>query len=123
MSGPRSALAGVAAWAVLAGGCATTVSVPANGTLRIALTEYRLVPQSVRTSAGTLTIYVHNYGRLSHDLVISQGGVADASTKPIPPGGGTELFATLGPGHYLLASTISDDQALGEYGTLTVVQR
>jgi hypothetical protein len=106
--------------AVAAAGCGRTTKVGAGGTLQIALNEYRVVPQDVRAHTGLLTIFVHNYGRLTHDLVISQDGRIQASTKPIAPGQTEELDAALGPGHYLMASSILSDQALGAYGTLIV---
>ena len=110
----------VALVALLAFGCSRTVTVGRSRTLQIVLTEYHVAPQSVHAPAGSLSIYVHNYGRLSHDLVISRGGQPAASTQPIPPGQSTELIAYLAPGHYLLASTVLSDQALGAYGTLVV---
>ncbi len=103
-----------------AAGCGHTASVGAGGTLQIALNEYRVTPQDVRAPTGLLTIFVHNYGRLTHDLVISADGQVAASTKPIPPGQTEELDAALAPGHYLMASSILSDQALGAYGTLIV---
>jgi hypothetical protein len=101
-------------------GCGKTTRVAAGGTLQVALTEYHVAPQSVSAASGALTIDVHNYGRLSHDLVISSGGIPLASTKPIAPGQTAELLTTLSPGRYLMSSTILSDQALGAYGTLTV---
>ena len=106
--------------AALAAGCGATTQVSANRTFEVALTEYHVSPQKVRAPSGTLTIFVHNYGRLSHDLVISWHGEPKASTQPIPPGQTTELIADLGPGHYLMSSTILSDQALGTYGSLIV---
>ncbi len=103
-------------------GCAGSTRLAANGTLQVALTEYRIQPQSVRAAAGTLSIVVHNYGRLSHDLVISLNGQAEAATKPIAPGQSADLYATLVPGYYLMASTILSDQALGAYGSLDVTR-
>ena len=110
-----------AALAVLAvAGCGTTTSVGTGGTLQVALNEYRVTPQDVRAHTGLLTIFVHNYGRLTHDLVLSLDGRIAASTKPIAPGQTEELDAALAPGHYLMASSILSDQALGAYGTLIV---
>jgi hypothetical protein len=106
----------------LTAGCSHTVVVGRSRVLQVALTEYHVAPQSVRAPSGTLSIYVHNFGRLSHNLVISRGGQTEASTQPIPPGQSTELVAELPPGQYLLASTILSDQALGAYGTLTVTR-
>jgi hypothetical protein len=94
--------------------------VSATGILHVALSEYRVAPQDVSARAGTLTIFVHNYGRLNHNLVISYNGVSEASTEPIRPGQSAELIATLTPGRYVMASTVLADQALGAYGSLTV---
>ncbi len=92
----------------------------ANGILHLALSEYRVAPQQVSARVGTLTIFVHNYGRLNHNLVITHDGVSEASTEPIRPGQTAELIANLTPGHYQMASTVLSDQALGTYGSLTV---
>lgn len=105
---------------MLTAGCGQTVSVGRNRVLQVSLTEYHVAPQSVHTAAGTLSIYVHNYGRLSHNLVITRDGETWASSQPIPPGQTTEVIARLTPGQYLMASTILSDQALGAYGTLIV---
>ena len=105
---------------LLAAGCASTTRVGSDRLFQVALTEYHVAPQSVSVPTGTVSIFVHNYGRLSHDLVISTGGQPLASTEPIPPGQTTELIASLRPGKYLMSSTILSDQALGAYGTLTV---
>jgi len=103
-------------------GCTRTTRVAAGATLRVALSEYRIEPQSVQARAGTVAIAVHNYGRLSHDLVISLGGTTEAATKPLAPGQTADLYATLTPGRYSMASTILSDQALGAYGTLTITR-
>ncbi len=100
-------------------GCGST-TVGSGGTLQIAVSEYRITPQNVRAGAGPVTIVVHNDGRLSHNLVISRGGITEASTTPIAPGRWTQLEATLPPGRYLMASSLLSDQALGAYGTLDV---
>lgn len=101
-------------------GCGGKTHDAVDRTFQVALTEYHVTPQSVRAPSGTLTIFVHNYGRLSHNLVISHDGTSEASTQPIPPGQTSELIANLPPGRYTMASTILSDQALGTYGTLVV---
>jgi Cupredoxin-like domain len=101
-------------------GCGHTRSVGTNRTLSVALGEYRLNPENVRVSQGTLMILVHNYGRLTHNLVISANGQTVGATKPIPPGQSAELDVSLAAGAYSMASTIQSDEALGEFGTLTV---
>jgi hypothetical protein len=114
-------------WAVAVGtaltvqaGCARTLHVGGDRSLRIALNEYRLNPGNARAAPGPLTLEIHNYGRLTHNLVISENGQSIASTRGIAPGHDAELTLTLGPGHYQMASSLMSDEALGEYGTLTV---
>ncbi|MGH2868902.1 MAG: cupredoxin domain-containing protein [Solirubrobacteraceae bacterium] len=102
--------------------CGKTTRVGHDGTLQVALTEYHVAPQDVQARAGTVTIFVHNFGRLNHNLVITYNGLSQASTQPIPPGQTTELIATLAPGKYQMASTVLSDQALGAYGTLEVTR-
>jgi hypothetical protein len=123
MPGPRaSKLALLAIASFLLPGCAHTRVVGSSRVLHVALSEYRLHPSSVRAGAGELTIYVHNYGRQTHDLVISQHGQTTGQTEPLPPGQGAVLALDLAPGTYSMASTILSDQALGAYGTLKVSQ-
>ncbi len=104
------------------GGCGHTEHVGSDRTLRVALTEFRMNPQSATVSAGQLTIIVHNFGRLTHNLALSHGGQSAAATKPIAPGESAQLTVTLVPGTYVMASTILDDEALGQYGTLRVLR-
>jgi hypothetical protein len=110
----------VAATLALLCGCGHTQVVPSDGVLQISLSEYRVTPQSVQARPGPLILVVRNYGRLTHDLVISLSGHPEASTKPIAPGQSADLVVTLGAGEYLMISTILSDQDLGTYGTLTV---
>jgi hypothetical protein len=106
------------AW--LAAGCTHTRIVGADRTLRVALSEYRLNPQSARVTPGVISIFVHNYGRLTHNLVVSENGQTIGSTKPLPPGDTAELDLNLAAGNYRMTSTILADEALGEYGSLHV---
>jgi hypothetical protein len=103
-------------------GCSHTATVGANRTLRLALSEYRVVPQRVQAKAGRLTLVIENDGRLTHNLAITSKGTVVGQTPPIQPGGGTELSVALAPGTYLMSSTLFSDQALGEYGTLAVIR-
>jgi hypothetical protein len=116
---PRSSLS-AALLALAVAGCGHVAHVGSGGSLQIALNEYRVTPQAVQTSAGTLTLVVHNYGRLTHDLVITRDGRQAAATEPLAPGQTTDLVTSLTPGQYLMSSTILSDQALGAYGTLKV---
>jgi hypothetical protein len=117
---PPLPLLAVALASLAVAACGRTTTVGTGRTLQIALNEYRVTPQDIRAQTGLLTMFVHNYGRLTHDLVISLDGRTEAATPPIAPGQTTELAAALVPGHYLMASSILSDQALGAYGTLVV---
>ena len=119
---PKQTLAGAAAVLLTIGlpGCGHAASVGTDRTLRVALTEYSVRPQNVQVSAGELTIIVHNVGKLAHNLVVIRGQEKLDGTPPIWPGTTRQLAVDLAPGSYTLASTLFSDQALGEYGTLTV---
>jgi len=101
--------------------CGHTATPGADRTVQIAVTEYRVTPQSIRTTAGELTLIVENDGRLTHDLALSIHGNIVGQTPPLQPGADTALTLFLTPGTYLMTSTLFADQALGTYGTLTVV--
>ncbi|MHB1836413.1 MAG: hypothetical protein ACYCXW_15795 [Solirubrobacteraceae bacterium] len=118
---PRRAAGALAALAAMVlAGCAHVTTIRKDGTLRVALTEYRVIPQDVSTTAGVLTLVVHNYGRLTHDLVITLGNEPQISTGPIAPGQTSVLSAALIPGKYQMSSTILTDASLGAWGTLDV---
>jgi hypothetical protein len=101
-------------------GCSQTVDVGPGRMLRLALSEYRVTPQSVLAEPGQLTLVVANDGRLTHNLAITRGGKVISQTPPIPPGQSMELIVYLGRGSYVMTSTLFSDQVLGEYGTLNV---
>jgi hypothetical protein len=107
---------------VLLAGCGHTRVVGGDRSVNVALSEYRLNPSNIRVSSGLLTFHVHNYGRLTHDLVISQDGQTIGQTKPLPPGQTADLALDLAPGRFSMASTMLSDQALGAYGTVEVSQ-
>jgi hypothetical protein len=112
----------VALLGVAIAGCGHSASVGADHVLRLALTEYQVVPQKVEVTAGELTILVHNVGKLTHNLVITEGDQQIDGTPPILPGTTGELSVVLTPGDYTIGSTMFSDQALGEYGTLKVTK-
>jgi hypothetical protein len=109
-----------AGFAMIAAGCGSTEVIGSGRQLTVAMTEYHLRPQSAEISAGPITIVAHNYGRLTHNLVVFENGRPQDSLHPIPPGGSEELTVYLGAGRYTLASTVQSDQALGVFGTLLV---
>jgi hypothetical protein len=101
-------------------GCGHKATVGADRTLRLAVGEYQVRPQEVQVTRGLVTIFVHNVGKLTHNLVITQGDRRIDGTAPIWPGTTQLLLVALSPGTYTLGSTLFSDQALGVYGTLTV---
>jgi plastocyanin len=121
MPRPRTAalLLAIAA-ATFAAGCSGTKVLKAGSILRVAVAEYRLSPQRVRVAPGLLTIVAHNYGRLTHNVVVLLDGHSQGSTAYIPPGQSAEVTVSLAAGTYTIASTVQSDEALGTYGTLVV---
>ena len=115
----RVALALVLASALA--GCAHTIRVGGGRTLHVALTEYRITPDTVRAYSGRLTIVVRNLGTRTHNLAVSLGDHNEAATPDLTPGSTATILVNLAPGQYILRSSILDDQSLGESGTLDVV--
>jgi hypothetical protein len=112
-------VAGIAVGSPIAG-CGHTAGVGRDRTLQVALTEYQVVPRKVHVSAGELTIIVRNEGKMTHNLAVSSNNQLIQETPPIWPGTTSQLAVVLAPGRYTISSTLFSDQALGEYGTLTV---
>jgi hypothetical protein len=108
--------------AVTLAGCGHSTSVGPHRTIHVALTEYRVIPQSIQAKPGSLTLEVENDGRLAHTLAISRHGTILGHTPPLQPGAFALLTVSLRPGSYLMSSTLLSDQALGAYGTLTVAK-
>lgn len=107
--------------AALLAGCGETRTVGPTRIVQVALTEYRLSPRSLTARPGSLTLVVHNYGRLTHNLaVLGARDLVIGETPPIVPGSSAVLAVTVGYGHYALASTLFDDRSLGVVGTLAV---
>jgi hypothetical protein len=101
-------------------GCSDVVRIGRTRTLGVALSEYRVNPSSTSAPSGVIELVVRNYGRLSHNVVVSGKGHADGATPAIPPGNQATLLLDLTPGVYTISSSILNDAALGIRGTLTV---
>ena len=123
MSGPRACILALFVGVIaLLSGCGSTHTIGSGRTLDLGVSEYRLTPSSARVSEGVVTLVVHNYGILTHNLQVSSGSQVTAATKPIWPGQTAVLALNLSPGKYEMTSSLLSDQALGVYGTLTVTQ-
>jgi hypothetical protein len=105
---------------IAAAGCGGAGRAVRHRTVTIRLTEYRLLPQSITAPPGELTLIVRNMGHRTHNLVLTLDGNDIAATKPLWPGEHAKLKVSLPPGSYQLASTVLNDDSLGEYGTLQV---
>jgi uncharacterized cupredoxin-like copper-binding protein len=98
--------------------------------LRLAVDEYRIVPQNISMRPGRVKIVVRNTGRLTHNLVIQRPPkeidgkpreVAGGRVKSMQPGeAGRPIKITLKRGTYRLVCTIANHDDLGQYGTLVV---
>ena len=64
-------------------GCGRVTHVGRRHRVNVALTEYRLNPQRVQVRVGKLMIAVSNFGRLTHNLVVSRGGQSVASSREV----------------------------------------
>lgn len=120
MPAPIRAFLALALAAAL-GGCAHTIRVGGGRTLTVALSEYRITPDTVRAYAGKLTIDVRNLGTRTHNLAVSLGSYNEVVSPNLPPGATATVTVDLAPGQYMLRSLIVDDQSLGAWGTLDVV--
>jgi len=101
-------------------GCSQTTQAGPGRVAQVGLSEYRLTPQRLQASAGPLTLVVHNFGHLVHNLAVMRGSRVIEETAPIAPGSSVTLAVALTPGRYTLGSNLFDDQSLGAYGTLVV---
>jgi len=130
-TGPLTALALVAAAGLCACGTTTSVRIPGH-TIHLLLDEYRIRPDSVSVPPGVLKIEASNVGQLTHNVVV-EGRQADGSGNPADQMGGVTTLhpgqagaspkLRLDPGHYVLASTLSNQADLGMTAQLVVRAR
>ena len=121
----------LAATALVLGGCGDDdVFRTDRPILRLALDEYRVVPQSiVVVGPKRIKFDVRNSGRLTHNLAIQLPEGPDgkpvelARTATMQPGERADpIKMQLQLGEYRLVCTIANHDDLGQYGTLKVVQ-
>lgn len=120
----------IAALGILIGGCggdddgsesARTVTVKANGTLRVTAKEYSFDPaRAAVQGAGRLTLTLANKGSLAHNLKLLKDG-REVGGTPAFPGGQTEsAVVNLEHGRYEMLCTVGDHAELGMRGELQV---
>ncbi len=128
MPPPPLPIAALAAAALALPGCGGGESLSTNRPIvRIALDEYRIVPQDIAVRPGRIKFVVRNTGRLTHNLVIQlpegAGGqplLVDRVATMQPGQAAEPIKVTLSPGEYRLVCTIANHDDLGQFGTLTV---
>jgi plastocyanin len=113
-------------------GCGGDEPVVLEGrTLRVALDEYRLVPQDVEMTAGRVRLEAVNRGRLTHNLRVVQQDPENAEAPPEEIGGtrtaqpgelATAAVEDLPAGRYRIVCTIANHDDLGMRGELTLVE-
>ena len=124
----RRPLATLVLGAALVGGCGDddepgrTVTLPANGELRVIADEYSFDPETVVYTGGATTrrvsIRLDNRGSLAHNLKVFRGDTELGGT-PTFPGGRQEVGSVkLERGRYRMVCTVGDHEALGMTGTL-----
>jgi plastocyanin len=119
--------------ALVATGCGAQISYTRAPDRRVdvRLDEYRVLPEHIQVTAGSVTITAHNVGRLTHNLVVVQfkrplGKAQEKQyghpTKTLFPGETASTTVDLKPGKYRLICTISNHDNLGQYAELKVVR-
>jgi plastocyanin len=99
----------------------TTVTRPANSTVRVIADDYSFDPGAiVLRGAGTLTVDVRNEGELAHNLKVRRAGEEIGGTPSFPAGERRSARINLEHGEYELICTIGDHAELGMTGTLRV---
>jgi hypothetical protein len=131
MSRSRLAVAVLATSLIALGGCGDDHTFRTDRPiLRIALDEYRIVPQDIVARPGLIKFVVRNTGKLTHNLVI-QIPPKEIDDKPVEvPGGRVKsmqpgevaqpIKVNLAPGTYRLVCTIANHDDLGQYGKLVI---
>jgi hypothetical protein len=131
MSRSQTAAACLAAATIAVGGCGESKPVrTAQPVVRIALDEYRIIPQNISARPGRLKIDVRNVGRLTHNLAIQRPPRHVGDKPEDVPGGRVQsmqpgevaapIKVTLAPGTYRLVCTIANHDDLGQYGKLVI---
>jgi uncharacterized cupredoxin-like copper-binding protein len=120
--------------ALLLTGCGGPDPVRArDGTVRLRIDEYRILPREIRVTGPTVRIVMTDEGILTHNVKVFSTTETDAEGKPVEIGTGTPTAhpgetvvsdpTELKPGRYRLACSIANHDDLGEHALLIVEGR
>jgi uncharacterized cupredoxin-like copper-binding protein len=108
---------------------------PATGPVKVALNEWKVVPDATVHKAGKVTFDVTNDGKSPHEMVViktdkgagdlgSGARVSEAGSAgeagDIAPGKAKSVTLDLKPGHYALICNIAGHYTAGMYADFTV---
>lgn len=91
-----------------------------QGTVRVKLVDFELVPADLTVRAGAITFQLQNEGRYTHDFRVEGNGVDERGPK-VGAGRTMEWRIILQPGTYRISCPVSNHADRGMVGTLTVV--
>jgi hypothetical protein len=119
----------VAILSLVLAGCGASTSVHTTShELAVALTEYRITPQTASVPAGRLRLVARNRGALTHNVELESGSLDSGERRSVlavihtllPGASGAVVTGPLRPGKYLLVSSVGDQTTLGMAATLLV---
>ena len=94
---------------------------PAQPTIAVTESEFKIVLPSLKLTPGTHTFAVTNAGKIEHDLALEGPKVTPNERTPlIQPGGAAKLTVTLAAGAYTLYCTVPGHRAAGMSAKISV---
>ncbi len=96
-----------------------------NGIVILRVRDYRYDSQQVRVRSGPVTFKLYNDGTGATNLRVRRAERKRdlASISTLAPGGLGSTTVSLRPGRYVMYSSITRHETLGEYGELIVTRR
>lgn len=101
-------------------GASSAVSPSADGTIKVAASEYKFDPNTLTVPAGSVTFEVTNNGTEEHEFEVFKGETVVDEIEGLVPGLTRTLPITLEAGDYTYVCKLAGHDALGMTGTLTV---
>jgi iron uptake system component EfeO len=92
----------------------------AEGTIKVAASEYKFDPSTLTVAAGSVTFEVTNSGNEEHEFEVFKGETVIDEIEGLVPGLTRTLSVTLEAGDYTYVCKLAGHDALGMKGTLAV---